>query len=227
MLLVVNAGAVRQRRGFALLEDFERVPLAEQRLARAPGQRAISVVRIGNAAFAIAADDNIAVGFEKIAGAFAGFLELPVAVGNFLDTAFERTHLRGECAIAIDKKRDHRAGERKQRAGADGKQMRIVKAVVGRMDIGHQREDDAGGNRKDQPHAREVERAPTERASASRLFGIVPHARAFSLFAGFAAHGGYRCRAGVLRGLSMASAARLAGGGFRFHFIPAAGVGRG
>ena len=55
---------------------------ADQRVARQLGEFAIGVVDKGDAAVGVAQHDQIALRFEQAAGAFLGFLQFPVAVGQ-------------------------------------------------------------------------------------------------------------------------------------------------
>ena len=57
---------------------------AAQRFARLPRERAERIVGVGDAAFAVAADDQIALRFEQAHGARLGLLELPGEVGQLL-----------------------------------------------------------------------------------------------------------------------------------------------
>ena len=81
-LLVVNPGAVGLERGVALLEQVESEVAADQRAARLLGQFAIGVVDKGDAAVGVAQHDQVALRFEQAAGAFLGFLQFPIAVGQ-------------------------------------------------------------------------------------------------------------------------------------------------
>ena len=84
-LLIVDAGAVARERGDALLDHRQRKIRADDLLAGASGQRAERVVGVGDAMLAVVAHDHVALRLDEAAGAFLGFLELPVAVGEILD----------------------------------------------------------------------------------------------------------------------------------------------
>ena len=81
-LLVVDPGTGWLERGGALLKDNEFEGAADQRAARLLRQFAKRVVDECDAALGIAQNDQVALGFEQTAGAFLGFLQFPIAVGQ-------------------------------------------------------------------------------------------------------------------------------------------------
>ena len=80
----MQARAVSLQDGLTLLKDVKLMGAAEEGLLRAASQRAERIVDEGDAATAIAADDQIALRVEQALGALLALLELPVAIGQLL-----------------------------------------------------------------------------------------------------------------------------------------------
>ena len=100
-LLVVDARAVGERRGFSLLLDRKRKRGRQNVFARAAGERTEGVVGIGDGAGAAAAHDHVALGLEKALGALLRFADFPVAIRRLVETRFHVAQLRsssGGCA---------------------------------------------------------------------------------------------------------------------------------
>ncbi len=76
----MHSCAVRLERGLALLAHARAEIAAEQSFAGAAGKRAERVIDESDAAFSVAADDEIALRVEQALGALLTLLELPIAV---------------------------------------------------------------------------------------------------------------------------------------------------
>ena len=137
-LLVVQPRAVRQHAGAALLQRRQRIGGAEQRLARRAGQGAIGVVDVGDAALAVAADDQIALRFEQARRARLGLLQLPGAVGQLLAADLGALELHGETAVARQHDQHDAAEQAEQAADADREQGRIVDRFVDAIEMREQ-----------------------------------------------------------------------------------------
>ena len=59
--------------------------MVDQPVAWLPGKRAISVVGIGDAAFAVSAHDKVALGLQQTLHPLFRFAEFPLPVGQFVD----------------------------------------------------------------------------------------------------------------------------------------------
>ena len=130
-LLVVNPGAVRLMGGVALLEHVQRETAADQRRARLLRQGTERVVDEGDDAVGIAQHDQVALGFEQAAGALLGFLQFPVAVGQRLVVQGDLAQPGAHPAQPHAQGGERDAGDRKQHAGADREQMRLVARIAG------------------------------------------------------------------------------------------------
>src|ERR1019366_7046413 len=164
-LLVMHPGAVGLERGLALLDDVGLETAAHQRLARRAGQRAKRVVDEGNETAAVAADDDVALGFEKALGPLLDLLELPIAIGQLLDALGERAQLGAQRDPARQQETDAPARGTEQRRGADREQIRIVigpgAARAGQEAERHRKRHGQDEGRPQQEH----ERLPAEQPS--------------------------------------------------------------
>ena len=137
-LLVVQPRAVRQCAGAVLLERRQRGRRAEQRVARCAGQRAIGVVDVGDAALAVAADDQVALRFEQARGARLGLLQFPGAVGQLLAADLGAAQLKRETAVARQHDKHDAAEQAEQAADSDREQRRVVDRFVDMVEIREQ-----------------------------------------------------------------------------------------
>ena len=110
--LIVDARAVREHRGFALLGGRQREVAAEERRALARSESAKGVVGEGDAALAVAAHNHVALRLDKTSRAMLGLLELPVAVGQILDPRGRCTQFR----LEVTRAREQEAGCSARRA---------------------------------------------------------------------------------------------------------------
>ena len=125
-LLIMHPGAVGLERGVALLDHLQGERGAGERFARRSGERAERVVDEGDAALAVAAHDDVALGLQKAAGPLLDLLELPVAVGELLDAVARLLQLRPQSVPGRHQETDGAAGRAEQRRGADREQVGIV-----------------------------------------------------------------------------------------------------
>ena len=128
------------------------------------GERAEGVVGVGDAAVAVAPHDHVALRFEEALDALLGFLDLPGAVGEFLEPQLEPVDLVALVAVAADQQRERAAG----RDGGAGEQRHVgveiqardAQAVIGDQPI--QRQHRERRARRSSPRPR-----PTATARAS------------------------------------------------------------
>ena len=125
-LLVVHAGAVGLHGDLTLLGRLELEAAADQLVARATGELAVGVVDERDRAVALAADDEVALRLEQVAGALLGVLQLPVAVGQRFVLRVDLANMTPQPAKAHVLHGQRRASDREQEAHAEGKGMRIV-----------------------------------------------------------------------------------------------------
>src|SRR5690348_8941569 len=79
-LLIINASAVGLNGEGATFKDGQLFGGPDQRVARSACERAESVIRIGNAARAVAAHDEVALSLQQTACALFGLAQLPKPV---------------------------------------------------------------------------------------------------------------------------------------------------
>ena len=127
-----SARAVRQHADRALLRSTAaRRSLPSSASRGCAGQRAIGVVGVGDAAVAVAADDQVALRFEQARGARLGLLQFPGAVGQFLAARLARLRSSRRSRLLRDSTISMMPQTiAEQAADADRKQRRIVDLFV-------------------------------------------------------------------------------------------------
>jgi hypothetical protein len=182
-LLVVDARAVGERRGFSLFLDRKRKRGRQNVFARAAGKRTEGIVGIGDGAGAAAAHDHVALGLEKALGALLRFADFPVAIRRLVETRFHVAQLDLHLADARNEDANAAAGGTEQRRHADGERMGIVV-----------RPGEVAPERKPNAAANDIDAMATERtASESRRrlktagFGRWPRGRMVPFPPGIAA----------------------------------------
>ena len=75
---------------------------------------------------AVVAHDHVALRLDEAAGAFLGFLEFPVAVGELLDALLQLPQLGAQDPRPPDQQPDRPAGGAEQRRGADRERVRVI-----------------------------------------------------------------------------------------------------
>jgi hypothetical protein len=160
-LLVVHAGAVGLEGGVALLEHGQAEHLSGELGAGALRQHAEGLVGEGDAAGLVAQHDEVALGLEQAARPLLGFLELPVAVGQRLVVEREPGEPATHHPEPEAQRRQRHAGDREQRAGADGEGVRIIAGELGAA-AGEESERAAERRREDheRPQHRDRPRKP-------------------------------------------------------------------
>ena len=157
-LLVVDARAVALDCAVALLQHLEIEARADQRFARLLGHLAIRIIGEGDVAARIAHHDQVALLLKQAAGAFGGFLQLPIAVGERFVMQHDLVQLLALQPQTDAQRRQRHAGDREQETRADRKGVRVVAgalgAAAGDEAIGAAeggREDHEGADGGDQP----------------------------------------------------------------------------
>jgi hypothetical protein len=175
-----DASAVGAQRDLALLEHRQVEMPADQFVARAARQRAERVVRVGDAAGAVAPHDHVALRLEKALGALLGFLHLPGAIGEILEPQFEPLDLVALGAVAAD----HQGERAARRDGGAGEQRHVgmeieardPHAVIGDQPIERQHRERRAGDRGDSDEERQAAAGRTTRIGrAGAVVAVDPH----------------------------------------------------
>jgi hypothetical protein len=123
--LVVAARAIGSDRGCALLNHLRLIACADERVARAAGERAERVVGVSDAALAVAAHDHVALGCQERACALLCFLELPVAVVERLGALLQRLKLATKLAVACKQEHSKADAAARKCGEPNGERMQI------------------------------------------------------------------------------------------------------
>ena len=174
--LVVDPRAVGQGRCLALRFHGQREIGAKQRLARPPGQRAERVIGVSDRAFAVAADDDVALRLEKALGAFLRLLEFPMAIFRVVEARLEAAQFGLHLADARQQNAHAAAGGAEQCGDANGERVRIVMC-----------QGDVAPDRKPNATANDIEvmasaRTISERSRRLRIAGFPKLARSRMVF---------------------------------------------
>jgi hypothetical protein len=110
-LLVVHARAVGGKRAVALLQQRQGKIACQQRIARASGKPAESIVGVSDMAGGVTAQDEVTLRFQEAARAFLRFLQLPGAVGEFFRALLQALEITAQHPVAPEQRQSHPAGE--------------------------------------------------------------------------------------------------------------------